>query len=246
MLNISELEVLKACIRWTDSEAARQSSTVDQVSKRAVFKSIKHLIRFGDLKLNELGSISELEDYLTLEEIGSIFVYLAHRRQPIRIDYRSPRQSRKGYWISLWESDRISGSESVRKLDVSFCVDQAVHLLSLQTFGISNCSCLMFDVFEGDRPLKLDAKIVPTLASSSKSFTIHLDLILEPQIDYTLQFSFLINVRDPDARPFYHSLGVTKNFSIKSGDERKKVLFKVGNVDSFQCIERIVFLCPRP
>ena len=75
-LYIGELDLLKACLRWTDSEVERRHLKREEVDKRTVFGSIKHLIRFSDLNTFDFGSILNLKDYLTNEEIASIFIHI--------------------------------------------------------------------------------------------------------------------------------------------------------------------------
>lgn len=243
-LNITELELLKACLRWTDNEVVKRQLVADRTSKRQVFEPIKHLIRFGDLSLNDFTSISELDSYLNFEEIGMIFFHVSHKRTPIQIDYQSSRRSAKTHVVRAIKDDSISGgSSSSFEFKLSISVDKSVLLSSIATFPISRCESLSFEIYREEGNKSLDRKTL-TGQASGEGWLIDLGqlaFILEPNAIYKLRFSFSIRYYDDDYDDDY-SLGLSKGMTLKS--DEAGVVFKAESGSGKHCIETIGFLGP--
>ena len=240
ILNVSEFELLKVCLRWTDNKVARQRLSAGQASKRATFEPIKHLIRFGDIKLKKIGSIIGLENYLTFEEIGALFVHLFHPSCPTQVSYQSPRKARKAQ-IALGIKDNGFLSHEIRDLKTFISVDKAVSILSIKTLAITDYSALELKVYKNEMLLFSDAKIVTAQAGYVTQPTIGLNLLLEPNTYYELRFFFTIPLS-----PRYSSRLYTSNeMTLKS--EGGGLVFSLRPdpyCPPYHCIESISFFGP--
>ena len=233
-LNIREVDLLEICLKWAENEAARRNSAADAGSKRRVFEPIKHLIRFGDLSLSEFGSVSNIHSFLTVEEIGSIFLYLSDEI-PIQIDYRSPRVPFRTQVARAIKEATVSNIGRSIELKYFLNVDQRVAISSIKTFSNSSVKNLSFEISmdEGDGPLT--PKVMATQESSSSWFVdfSQLSLILEPSVVYKLKFSF--SVFDI----YGYLLDTSKQMTLKS--EETGVVFKIDSDSNQHCIESIRF-----
>ena len=232
-LNIPELNLLKVCLKWADNEATRHDSAADTTSKRRVFEPIKHLIRFGDLSLSEFSSVSNIRSFLTVEEIGSIFLHFTHK-DPIQIDYRSPRVSSGTHVAKAFKETEISERRSL-ELKYFLSVDQRVCLFSIATFASFGRESLSFQISRDEGNESLDPKVLTGQYTSDRWLIDlrELNFLLEPNAVYKLQFSFSVR------HGYSYSFGTSKGMALKS-DETGTV-FKIESDSGQHCIETISF-----
>ena len=159
-LNITELDLLKACLRWTDSEFERRHLEGEEVDKRTVFGSIKHLVRFNDLKQSDFCSILNLNNYLTMKEIISIFNHISHPSEPVKPDYRSLRASHKTQVANGVQFSYFYFAAGLSHLKIWICVDKRVFVSSIETASISRVDAKNVRFFPTAENLFL-SKIVP-------------------------------------------------------------------------------------
>ena len=239
-LNIREVELLKICLRWAESEAARRDSAADAASKRQVFSSIKHLIRFGDLSLSEFGSVSNIHSFLTFEEIGSIFYHVSHRSTPIKIDYRSPRRSGGTQVAKAVKDSDCSGRGSIVAFKYFISVDKSVILSSIATFATAGFSSLSFEISR-DEGNSTDCKVLAGKETEGRWSIDLSDLSfqLEPNVVYKLKFSFSVRYRSYE---YTYFLNTSKGMTLKS--DEAGVVFKIESNSGQHCIEKIHFSGP--
>ena len=241
ILNISELELLKACLRWTESQVVQQHLEMNRTSLRQVFEPIKHLIRFGDLSVKDFGSILKIDCFLTVEEIGSIFLHLFDPLKPIQIAYQSPRRSARAHFVKAIEGERIPENRYVSELELSIKAEKRVCLCSIETFATSRCESLSFEI----RPVCRDCTIKADKQSGDRWL---IDLrqltpVLEPNASYKLRFSFTARRNNCSSFPYHpHSLVTSSDMTLKS--DESGVVFKIQSVLGHHCIETIRFSGP--
>ena len=241
LLNIAELDLLKACMRWTDGEVARQNA--GQANKRAVFKAVKHLIRFGDLSLSDLSSVPEINNYLTAEETDFIFLHLYDQNLPIHIDYRCPRRPNKVQVARAVKDGSVSGKRNAtRQLKCFVRFDKAVRISKIETFAINNCDGLKFQVYRDNKFALIDCEIATRSSEKWKSYTIDLNHILEANLKYELRFTFSISESNCGIRDYYYSLGISKVMNLKANEG--DVLIEIESDLHHHCIQSINFFGP--
>ena len=207
-LNISEIELLKACLRWVDCEASRQHPGADPASKKTAFEPIKHLIRFGDLSLEGFASIVGIPNYFTMEEYASIFLHYSQSRNPVQIDYRS---SRKPLYVAQIQHSMSSSVNFGNELDLSISANSAVRISSIQTlYAYEFGSISSLEVLSDGKPT-LNAEITKVQESLAlKSFVFHFpSLVLDKDRIYTLRFKFDYNLKKS---AYYNYYGIIPPF----------------------------------
>ena len=229
-LNIAELDLLKASMRWTDSEVARQGLVANQANKRAVFKPIKHLIRFGDLGLTGFGSIPEIKGYLTFEEIASVFFHLSNPNEPIQIDYRSPRRSRlttaRAITEEFFENAQQQPTYWIR-------VSKPVSISSIRTVETSAYAKLKIEWVSPDgKVTTLQGKRGNTFNTLTVDFDPKSTKTLMPNSKYELRFSF-------DSFNYFNE--VSKQMSLKT--EKGETVFEIESNLGYHLIKSIDFFC---
>ena len=246
MLNIWELELLKACMRWTDSEVARRGLDANQANKRRIFEPIKHLIRFSDLSSDDLSSLSEIKSFLTMEEIGHIFFHAHFQSEPVQIVCTSPRAPYKARTAKGVRSGRSPDVyNDVIELSFFISVDRTVKLHSIKTFEVFNCSRLKVDLYVEDELVFSCEKLVATQGEHfSNSYVIGIDLdidfpvVLKTNARCELRFSF--SLKDEDYN--FYLADTSSEMSLRCDDGR--VLFKIESDSGVHCIDSIDFYGP--
>ena len=234
-LNISEFELLKACIRWIDSEEARQNvGPADPERKRVIFQRIKHLIRFSALSLTDFSSISKLEHYMTMEDIASVFLHTT-QKSPLQIAYQSPRGPPKAYVTREIQNETIHLNTFTHESKITFSVNERIRLSSFTTLPVSSsCTSLHFQILKDGQVLSYGLNIeVREVAENLNSWTVQSAIILQPDIKYTLRFTFAFSGNHNN--PF----GTSKVMELKSAEDA--TVFKIEPASGSHCIERIGF-----
>ena len=250
MLNIAEVELLKACLRWTDKEVVKQNLEANQANKRKIFQPIKHLIRFGDLSLTEFSSILEIENYLTLEEIASIFLHLNSPHKPIQIYYRAPRGPHKAHVARTRTrtKDALYCQAAVSALDFYIQANQRVLISLIKTLS-TDCRSLKIKIFKGDEMLVSKRAVRAHQPDDQESndddyeqWAVDLNLELEPNTEYILQFTFtsdFVNLNSLGSR-YHRTYAQTSNeMTLKSDDS--EAVFTIKSDLGCHCIESIDF-----
>ena len=224
-LNTAELELLKACFRWIDSQVPK--------SKRIKFQRIKHLIRFGDLSLTDFGSISKLEKYMTMEDIASVFLHLSQKSYPIQIAYQSPRGPRDTHLTREINCETLNFDYLIREFKLSFSVNERIRLFSITTLPVSStCTSLHFQILKDDQVSYGTNIVACKVKENFKSWTIQLDLILQPKVNHKMRFSFSFGESGNNY------LDVSSEMDLESTED--EIVFKIES-DRSHCIERIAF-----
>lgn len=244
MLNISELDLFKACIKWTDNEMLRQELEPNQANKRNIFEPIKRLIRFSDLSVVDFSSVFGLDYYLNLEEISKIFLSLSHKSYPIPIDCRSPRVSAKVCVVRGIKSEDVAIANSSRHdLRISVKFSKKICISSIKTFAfsiISSYKGLELKILEDGKELEPGWRIL--LENIHNAWVIDFSQcirIFEPNIDYKMIFSFLLspNSHNYNYNSSRNSIGASRDLTLKS--EKGEAMFKIESDLGYHCIEKM-------
>lgn len=93
-LALSEIDVLKACDSWAEAEALRKGPTPNSKAKSTIRRSFKHLILFAELSIEDLTDFKNLKDFLTVEEVGHLFLHLSNKTNyPLKIKCKTSRRT---------------------------------------------------------------------------------------------------------------------------------------------------------
>ena len=245
MLNISELDLLKACFKWTEHQVVSLKLEANQSNKRKIFEPIKRLIRFGDLSVADFSLLHQqhpLGDYLSLDEIANLFMFLSQPCNPPPIDCQSPRvpakarvaRGRRGENVKLYCS-----------LDFSVKCPKKTCICSIKTFAFSDASSydLKFKIYQdqGYKEISVGAKIVRKKENYYSSWLIDFSeciCIFEPNTNYKLYFSF------QKTNPNYGgsnslSLDASQDLILKSDKDDVVVEISPSSGSSSHCIESI-------
>ena len=215
MLNISELDLLKVCLKWTEHKMVSQKLEANQSKKQKIFEPIKRLLRFHDLSVADFSSIRGLDDYLSLEEITKLFLALSHPCNPLPIEYQSPRMGGK---IRVARSRRGHAVfNSVQELSVN--CPKKICLCSIETIPMFSNYDLRFRFFQDKKEFSPDVKVVPITENDNqkKSWIFdfsHSICVFEPNTNFKLFLRF------SKIKPSQYSyvLGASQDLTLKSDE----------------------------
>lgn len=91
-LNIDEIDILKACSRWTEMECSRNGMQPNSANMQEIFRTIKHRICFTNLSIEQIKDFDQIERLLGDEEIGSFFIHLLNKSKKLAIECKPQRQ----------------------------------------------------------------------------------------------------------------------------------------------------------
>lgn len=131
-LNISEIDLLKACCKWLESEIGRSNLPLSVENKRSAFQPIKHLIRWRDLKASQVASFGEICCLLDDKELASLLMHLLNPINSLPSKWQSFSPSRT---VGL-QSVTLSKFALVRRLttyQVLVKVDKKVCIKTIRT-----------------------------------------------------------------------------------------------------------------
>ena len=94
-LNIDELDLLAAVLKWVDCEMQRQGLPVNRENRRMVFQPIKGYVLFSTLTPEKAAKCKEIPELLTVEEAGSLLLHL-NLGEPLMIELKTSRSARSG------------------------------------------------------------------------------------------------------------------------------------------------------
>lgn len=235
-LNINEIDVLKSCCSWVSSEMKRRKLISNTENKRAIFETIKSLIRFTDLETDELKDFDEeLDEYLSTEELNSLLLHLIKKSRPLIIKYNSPREKNNLLEYCFSEYNLVKYGRCDTLISTKISVQKKVSIQSIDTFLSNQIIFLELMIFRNDE--KLDLKIENEIVNKKWSFKFcDKKFELEPTFIYRLDFVFR----------FYHfddSNKLSNEFEMEFNNYRSfgMKLIRTNYNLSVHCIKRIVF-----
>ena len=230
-LNLSETDVLNACLRWTNAEVKRQGLVATIENKQKVFSQVKHFVRFTDLEYDELSKLSELKEVLTRDELASLFLKLTGECDQIAIECKTERQkSRKVYEVESGSSSRLI-SVLYSEFRISLRANRKVCITSIQTVLSSLDKNLELKVFKCEQ-----GEFVPLAFLEFKKYLVNGDWCFEPgralEIDSGVSYKFVFSFAKDS---FYH---LYTDSSFRANDNIELSLSDFGK---YHCIKRINF-----
>ena len=240
-LNISEFEILRACFGWVDEELRRREQELNKANQVMLFREIKGLIRFGDLDFEDLGRI-EIDNYLTIDEIGSVLLHLTNRSKPLGIEYESPREVFRNFRYSVLASTDgvMSANYSTRDVTFQLSVNKRVFLESIEMQPLSVSDAIFFQISVDGRKIELGPNF--SFQKETTTWSIFFEekrLELSPLMNYKLDLKFTIPYQGRSIN-FYHSkLSFSKQLILKN--EESEVTFDIFPGFGYHCIKAINF-----
>lgn len=238
-LNISEFELLQACLQWVDEELRREQRELNSTNRVALFKDLKHLIRFGDLNFEELGML-EIETYMTIDELGSVLLHLSNRSKPLGIEYRSPRDVFRKFSYSLLASTdgTMSGNFSTREVTFQLRVNKRILVESIEMQPLSVSDACFCRIYSDKNELEL--KFVPRKSETSWSIYFEEELLqLQPNVDYRLDLKFTIPYQGKSENFYFGQLSFSKQLNLKN--DEVEVTCEIESGFGYHCIKSINF-----
>ena len=236
LLRIPEIDLLKACLTWTDAEVKRRGLTVGADSRRTVFESIKKLIGFQILTLEELGQV-EIESYLPTEQVASIFLKLSNILKPLAIDYSTKREIFKLYSVCPKEKFSLLGFTSdpfiVR---FSLNANKAAFLDSMSILPTRNARSVTFEISKENQKLLSRSRV----CNQEQNLNFHLDrLQMLPGINYKIEFTFQARESCRNCGCSASAITVSQANTLKT--ENGEFVFQISKINGSFCIQKIKF-----
>lgn len=236
-LNISEFELLQACLGWVDEELQRQRQELNSTNRVMLFRELKNLIRFGDLNFEDFGKL-EIESYMTIDEIGNCLLHLSNRSKPLGIEYQSPREVFRKFRYSLLASTDgvMSGNFSTREVTFQLRVNKRIFVESIEMQPLSVSDAIFCRIYSDAGRNELNLKFVPR--KSDAYWSIHFEeqlWQLQPNVDYKLDLKFTIPYQGNN---FYlGKLSYSKQLSLKN--DEVEVTCEIESGFGYHCIKAI-------
>lgn len=240
-LNISEYELLQACFGWVDDELRRQRQELSQANRIMLFGEIKNLIRFGDLKFEDVGTL-EIESYLTIDEIGSMLLHLSNRLKPLAIEYRSPRELFRKFKYSVQASEDgvMSGNFNTREVSFRLRVNKRVFVENIEMQSLSISDAIFCEILMDGSKTELNSKHVAIKNDTNWLICFeHQRLELQPNLDYQLAIKFTVPYQGKNVNFYYSQLSFSKQLMLKN--EQVGATFEIDAGFGYHCIKTINF-----
>ena len=235
-LYIVEVGLLWSCLDWTDAELKRRGLEATVENKRSLFADLKHLIRFCDLKTNELAEL-DIENYVESDEAISVFRHSANKSKPLMIEYRSPRVTGQ-LWtaeIGMSHSSLTLPSGSVFRSEFKFRVNKKAILMQINTQPILiDCHSIDCEIFQENKSLgkwKCCYDKTKNIVITYCDFKTYSPLELEPDQEYRFCFKSSKPLKEP-GQLFYRD-----QLTVRTDDEQ----FTFTMAGPHHCIAMIVF-----
>ena len=158
-LNIDEFDLFMAVSKWVDCEVRRQDLPMNRQSRRQVFWPIQGYILFNALTPDQVARCQEIDELLSLDEIGSLLLHLLNPDgHPYSLELRTTRRAgcitrsvsvRSTFSVhsTLLASGYLYASE------VQLHVNRSVYLKTIHTtYSSGNAANLTLAIFEGFLP----------------------------------------------------------------------------------------------
>ena len=239
-LNLSESDVLKACLRWVNAEVEREGLVATSENKQKVFSQVKPFVRFIDLDYDQLTELGELKDVLPIEELASLFLKMSSLGNRVIIDCKTERQKgRKVYEVGRSSLSQITWSnrpfkENFSRFSINLRANQKVCITSIQTMLNTSVERLELKVFRceqgGDVPLAF-VEFTKYLLDGNWCFQPGRALEIDPSLSYKLVFNLVDKL-------FEYAYNTTSFSTIVGGDEFK---FSLSEFGRYHCIKGFNF-----
>ncbi|XP_072533422.1 BTB/POZ domain-containing protein 6-A [Salminus brasiliensis] len=192
-LNIKEASVLRAVLKWAESECRRRGLNPTAQNKRSVLGKALYLLRLPAMSLEEFADGPAQSEILTLEETRDIFLWFTAAKKPA-LDFplmaraglhpqRCRRFQSAAYRSNQW---RYRG----RCDSVQFSADKRVFLAGIGLYGSSGSRAEYGVRIELKRQGALLAQRITTFVSdgSSSTFLVWFEhpVQVEPDVFYTV------------------------------------------------------------
>lgn len=223
-LNVREVQLFQAALRWAAAECRRRGLMVTPRNKRAVLGKALYLVRFPTMTLQEFADGAAQSNILTLTETHDIFLWFTANNKP-RLDFplmkrtglvpqRCHRFQSSAYRSNQW---RYRG----RCDSIQFAVDHRIFMAGLGLYGSSSGKAEYSVMIELKRQGTVLAQNLTKFLSdgSSSTFPVWFEhpVQVEPDAFYTVSA-----VLDGNELSYFGQEGMTE---VQSG----KVTFQ------FQC-----------
>lgn len=243
-LSTDEVHILKVCLRWIEFELVRKNLETNFKNKRNLFKSFEHLIKFSSISSAELKEFKEIDNLLTIDEIGHL--YLLHLSPdeytsfPITCNVKRSRLklytlSEMIYWNDYFcVNSSITSSNTYTILMENTMVSDQMILIKEVLTNLPDVRIFAF--FFNKKNLNLKSKMRIKLTNGQILFKFEEPLLLEANRTYELQIMFS-----------EYSFGRNSNkrsestLSANFGDKFISIKLKYKNI---HCIKSIDFFIP--
>lgn len=236
-LRISEFELLKACLRWTDAELKRRDLKVTAANRRTIFESIQGLIAFRVLSLEELGQV-EIESFLSTEHVASIFLNLSNPSKSSSVAYSAKRTPFQLYSVGPKGELALLGFTSDSQM-VRFVlkVNKAAFVESISVLPIRNVRSVTLEIGRDNQRLISRSKV----CGYEQSARVQLDrLQLLANVSYKVDFTFLA-VRETCRHCGSSASTVTVSQEQTLKSENGEFVFNFSKISGNFCVQKINF-----
>ena len=238
-LNSKEIDILEACSRWVDEEIVYRELVANSENKRKIFDPIKKHIRFADITLEELKQFDKIQDLLSLDEIGSLFLSTIDKSQKMIIDCQTPRVKPVLHHVTGpdYSTTDISDGKVFSEFIVSLNVDRHLLVEDIYLSLINSIKESQLSIYENKVELSLKSTLLKT-SSGEWYFRFKDTFCMKPANDYKFIFKF---TKITFLRGF-EMLNRNTVLELKDGDQ-SIVNFKL-NFERCHCIKKIHFFLP--
>ncbi|XP_030854339.1 BTB/POZ domain-containing protein 6-B-like [Strongylocentrotus purpuratus] len=191
-LNVKELVLFHAAMRWADAECSRQDLVVTPNSLRKVLGSALYLIRIPTMPLKEFANNVACSGVITLEETTNIFL---HYTADIRPKIRFPCKQRAGLrtcTVHRFQSSAYRSNQwryRGRCDSIQFAVDRRIFIAGFGLYGSSSGGAeykVKIELKRGGKSLAENhTKFFSDGSSSTFAVTFPHPVQVEPHVYYT-------------------------------------------------------------
>lgn len=190
-LNVSEIDILRACSRWAQAKADRSGREM-----REEFEGVKCLINFADLTMNELSKAcakANLKSLLDFNEIGSLFYSLSLSDKTIKpaIEYKTSRRTIRPFVADCGPYEtRVLDSSTILSCKTRRLIsDRRILVSSICSFISAKFEDAMLSISDEKNGEELQLVIERESHESKWIFHLHPYLMVDPEDKYLLKFT---------------------------------------------------------
>lgn len=103
-MNVSEIDLLKACVNWVDAEVKRKNLEPTTENTRKIFEPLKQFICFSQINDSDLKKFKKIQQYLDPQDCVDFFLNSSDLSSSSRLDFERKRErlerSRIGFKLS--------------------------------------------------------------------------------------------------------------------------------------------------
>lgn len=228
-LNISELDLLKACWRYVKDNVNAFENDSSKESKRNFFKQFRNFIRFDKIDPDDLANFEHIDDLLTYEELAFLLLHSHNPKMPLNIECLTKRMIGNSFYSVFYECN----FDCYGSVTTTLKVNEKVNIKVIHT-SVKSTKDLNL-IIRNAQNIDLKLEIEKFVLNDKWSFKFKKCFEVQENTDYKLEFQSKGNT--------YVTVSLQKISEFKVN--RKNLIFQLYfQSGSFHYIAQIDFLIP--